>query len=111
MSFDRRSFVIVGAGSPIRIEENVGLTLGNGAVTIRHRDPYSPSLLEAAVTVDGIAATVITAAFGGSPSNGPAMVPQLVGGLRSGMGLTGSRITRPRRLDHQGSAELSDRLQ
>ena len=59
-----------------------------------------------------------------------AMIPQLVGGLRSGMGLTGSRniddlrtkaqfvritaaglarVARARRRDHQGSAELPDR--
>jgi hypothetical protein len=60
---DRRSIFIADADPPIRIEENVGLTLGNGAVTIRLRDPYGPSLLDATVTFDDVAATVATAAF------------------------------------------------
>lgn len=60
---DRRSIFIADADPPIRIEENVGLTLGNGAVAIRLRDPYSLfGLLDATVTFDDIPATVLTAA-------------------------------------------------
>jgi hypothetical protein len=63
VELDRRSIVIADADPPIRIEENVGLTRGGGAVGIRFRQEYLlPSLLEAAVTFDDVPATVLTAA-------------------------------------------------
>jgi len=61
---DRRSLPIADADPPFRMEENVGLTLRNAAVTIRLRDPFSQvSLLTATVRFDGIEAQIIDKAF------------------------------------------------
>ena len=61
---DRRGLSIAEADSPFRLEENVGLKSGSGAVTIRLRDPFSQvSLASATVRFDGTEAQIIDKAF------------------------------------------------
>src|SRR5262249_19586764 len=64
MLLDRRSVFIADADPPLRIEENVGLTSGNGGTTIRSRAPFGPSLLRAGVTFDDLPGPVFPAAGG-----------------------------------------------